>query len=333
MSTTTSTRHVPVSLVIIALLVPLAVTMAAVVLMLSWLPDLPNEVISHWGIDGADGFAGPVNYPIVFGITGVLASVALGIATLFSASKGELTWVLKVLALLPLWLTVFLGIVASWLLGAQRVSSEGVDSPALPILVGFVVASALAVIGWFILPVADRPVRGAPSPAPTLPIAAGERVLWTGLATSSTALIVIIGGVALFATALVAVAIVLTGGRYWFLVFAPVLIIFLVISSFAWRVRVDQRGVEVRSIVGVPRFFIPLSKVESASVAEINPIGDFGGWGLRWGGGGRMGVVLHRGAALEVHRTDRRSLVVTIDRPEDAAAVVNGLVAQRLTAS
>lgn len=321
-------RRVPVVHVIVSLLVPIAVTIAGVVLMLSWLPDLPSEVVVHWGIDGADGYASPVGYPILFGAIGILASVGLGSATMFSVARSELTWVLKVLALLPLWLSVFLGILAAWLLAAQRDGATAPVDPVAPILLGLVVASVLAVVGWFVLPVADRPARGQTVAARTLPIAPGERVLWTASATSSTALMVIVGGVLLLATALVAVAVVLTGGRYWFLALVPIPILLIVVSMFAWRIRVDHRGVEVRSIIGVPRFFVPVTDIESAGVAEINPIADFGGWGPRWGSRKRFGLILHRGEALEVHRRDGRSLVVTIDGPEDAAALVNGLVAR-----
>lgn len=323
-------KHVPVAVVIVAMLVPFALTIAGVVVMLSWLQELPTTVVTHWGLDGPDGFGAPISYPILFAIVGVVAVAALGSTVVFAAGKSELTRVLKALAVTPLWLVVFIGVISVWSLGTQRGLADAAAAPDLtPAIVVAVVASLLfVVIGWFVMPPADKPVRGGTSNAGTMPIAAGERVLWTGLASTSTSLIVIIGGVSLFAAAAVALAIVRSGGRYWALAFIPIVVVLLVISTFAWRVRVDSRGVEVRSVLGVPRFFISVDHIESASVATINPIGDFGGWGLRWGLNKRFGVVLHRGEALEVHRTDGHSLVVTIDHPGDAAALVNGLVAR-----
>ncbi|MEP6480035.1 MAG: hypothetical protein ABJB03_11625, partial [Rhodoglobus sp.] len=285
---------------------------------------------THWSLGAPDGFDSPVFFPGVFALVGVAVTAILGGAVVLAARKSGVTLVLKFLAVTPLWLTAFLGVSFTWILGSQRGIADAADAPSpLPaLLVGLAAAFLLAVIGWFVMPPADRAARGASTTVAAVKLTPNDRVLWTTLATASTTLLLIVGGVALLVTGAVAAIVVRSGGHYWWLLFTPILVMLLLISSFAWRVRIDQRGVEVRSVLGAPRFFIPADHIASASVTEVNPIGDFGGWGMRWGLNKRFGVVLHKGAALEVHRTDGHSLVVTIDRPEDAAALVNGLVAR-----
>jgi hypothetical protein len=101
-----------------------------------------------------------------------------------------------------------------------------------------------------------------------------------------------------------------------------------VLSNFAWTIRVDARGVRMRSSLGIPRITIPLANIESADVIHVQAIAEYGGFGVRWGLGGRFGVILRSGEALQVLRHNGRSVVVTVDDAETAAALINGLVAR-----
>lgn len=58
----------------------------------------------------------------------------------------------------------------------------------------------------------------------------------------------------------------------------------------------------------------------------VNPMGDFGGWGLRLSVDGRVGVVLRTGEALQITRRKGRPFVVTVDDAETAAAVLSAQV-------
>jgi hypothetical protein len=61
----------------------------------------------------------------------------------------------------------------------------------------------------------------------------------------------------------------------------------------------------------------------------VEAIGTFGGWGLRWAGRGRIGIITRSGPALEVRRHDGSSLVITVDDAAAAAALLTARVAAR----
>ena len=53
-----------------------------------------------------------------------------------------------------------------------------------------------------------------------------------------------------------------------------------------------------------------------------------GGWGLRVGRGGRTGLVVRSGQALEVERTGGRIVVVTVDDAARGAALLTAVAAR-----
>jgi hypothetical protein len=81
--------------------------------------------------------------------------------------------------------------------------------------------------------------------------------------------------------------------------------------------------------IGLPTFRIPLAEIRSAAVTDVQPLSGYGGWGVRFGLNGRVGIILRAGEALEILRTKGHSLVVTVDDAISAAALVNALVEQR----
>ena len=90
----------------------------------------------------------------------------------------------------------------------------------------------------------------------------------------------------------------------------------------AFRVRITPSGFAARSLLGWPRAEIPIDRIVSARAVDISPFGDFGGWGWRIAVDGRTGIVMHRGAAIEIARRDRKPFIVTIDGAEEAAALL-----------
>jgi hypothetical protein len=96
---------------------------------------------------------------------------------------------------------------------------------------------------------------------------------------------------------------------------------------------VDARGVHLRSTLGIPTIMVPLAKITSADVIQVQAIAQYGGFGFRWGFNGRFGVILRSGEALEIHRDKGLSVVVTVDDATTAAALINGLVRQRAEAA
>lgn len=109
---------------------------------------------------------------------------------------------------------------------------------------------------------------------------------------------------------------------WWISALVTVLVIALIAMTLVFRVRANASGLRVRSIVGWPQWSIPASEITDVQVVHVNPMGDFGGWGVRFAVDGRMGVVLRTGEALQVTRTTGRVFVITLDDAGTAASVL-----------
>lgn len=101
-----------------------------------------------------------------------------------------------------------------------------------------------------------------------------------------------------------------------------------VVSTLAFHVRVDATGLTVNSIVGLPRVHVPLRDIASVEAVDVNPMGEFGGWGLRWAPGGGFGVVLRSGPGIRVHRTNGKVVTVTVEDAATGAALLGALTAR-----
>jgi len=55
----------------------------------------------------------------------------------------------------------------------------------------------------------------------------------------------------------------------------------------------------------------------------------WGGWGYRWAGRGRTGVIVRRGPGMLIRLRDGRRLAVTLDGATQAAGLVNDLLDRR----
>jgi hypothetical protein len=105
-----------------------------------------------------------------------------------------------------------------------------------------------------------------------------------------------------------------------------VVVLVILLSNLAWTVRIDSRGVRIRSAMGFPSISIPLDNITSANVVDVNALSQYGGWGVRWNLGGRLGIILRSGEALEIHRRKGLVVVITIDDATTAAGLINGLI-------
>jgi hypothetical protein len=100
------------------------------------------------------------------------------------------------------------------------------------------------------------------------------------------------------------------------------------------EVTVSRQGVRARSsTLHRPSTSIPLDEVETASAVDLEPAG-WGGWGYR--GDLRLfkrtAWLPRRGHGLELQLTGGRRFAVAVDDADEAAAVLNGLVARRVQA-
>jgi hypothetical protein len=113
------------------------------------------------------------------------------------------------------------------------------------------------------------------------------------------------------------------GWHLWPIFFAPTVLLVVILVTAQFTVTAGPRGFVIRSAVGWPRLSVPVSDLAKAGVVKVDPLADFGGWGIRWVIGpshkGRWGVVTRQGSGIEVVRRDGRS---TIDDAGTVAAVL-----------
>lgn len=198
-------------------------------------------------------------------------------------------------------------------------------APALPLAGGAVIAVGAALLTWWLLP-REAPSEDDVRTAEALPVRPGEVVVWTGRADLPGWFASLLAGAAALLLMLYVVLLLTRGSRLWPMLFVPAFLFLVLLATAHFTVTAGPRGLLVRSALGWPRFRVQLADIAKAGVVQVDPMPDFGGWGIRWVVGpnrkGRWGVVTRRGPALEVVRRDGRSVVVTVDEAATAAAVL-----------
>jgi hypothetical protein len=334
MTTTADVRRARRAYLIVATWIPLGLTLLGAGLMLAWIPDVPSSIAVHWGADGRpDGFGPAWSMPVI------LASVGVGLALLFAlmgwgaSRSGEWGPTLRFLGALGGGTSVLITVGMTVSFAMQRGADAYADAPSalVPLLSAFVAGAAAGVLAWFVQP--DVTVSGgsvASDPA-LVPVGDGERVAWLRTTTMSRPAMIAIVGVTLLQAALAVVS-AFAGSDLWWL-FAALAVVFAVLTAAmcVFRVSVTAAGLRVSSIAGVPRFVVPLADIDAVSVTRVDPAAQFGGWGIRVGVDGRLGIVLHSGEAIQVTRRGGRTLVVTVDDAATGAGLLSALVSRAAT--
>lgn len=305
------------------LVVPGALLATAAMLVLSWRDELPDPVASHWGPDGVDGYSGLTG--LVGGLA-ALGAVLLGALWAFAVLRGHAAATRRFATGLGTWLGAFLGgtLVAS--VAGQRGLADAAAAPddVLPgIAVALVAASALGALAAWLTP-GDRALPATTPPpdgVPTLALRPGEQAVWLRRTGGRH------GAAALGAVALLTAVLGTATGRWWFAAAVAALVATLVLALLRWTVVVDRAGLTARPALG-PALHVPLDEVEHAEVVRVDPLRQYGGWGLRSGADGTVAVVVERGEALLVHRSGGRRVVVTVADAAGAAGLLNSLVAR-----
>lgn len=299
--------------------VPLALVIASEIVILAIGLSSGGNLIVHWGT-GGEKQSGPWwTYAILDAAIGLPIIAGIGIF-LFRATRmaGMNSW----MPAISLGVTVFhcIGI------GIGAVVFNGSSlAPALPIVAGFVLAVIAALLTWRLLPQEENAQSGVTAAA-AIPVKPGEVAAWTGRFTPPVALLAVIAFV-IVATLTLDLVLTLTSRVRTPLIFlVPLLLFVTFITTAEFRVRATSAGFSIRSVLGWPRFTVPAADIEKAGVVEVNPMSDFGGWGVRWvvgpNGKGRWGIIGRKGEALEVVRRDGRSVVITTDDAGTAASVL-----------
>jgi len=316
-----------VRIVIVGAVVPLLIAGVGIAVMFSW-SDLPDPIAIHWGqSDGPNGFGTVTELAFLVGLT-VLFFAAIATLGCFTMRAGSTqSYVPRLLVAVSVWLSVFLtgGIVGTVALQRGLVDATSAPDPTLPLLVSCLIALPIGAAAWFLTPRAAT-IAVEPTDAPVLDLGTDERVLWQRSVGPNAAFVVVLVIAVLLLMGGVVLALLTGEPESVPLVVIPAIIVFATSTTLFWKVRVDAKAVTTRSSVGWPRFRYPLSEIVAARAVQLEPLREFGGWGIRVGGGGRLGIVLRSGEALEVERGNGRVFVVTVDDASTAAALINGLV-------
>lgn len=323
----------------VGVIVPLALLVIATALIWTWLPELPEPAAIHWGTDGVNGYGPGWTYlALTMGIGGGLVVMFAAMALLAHRVPRSSRTSPTADAKTPQWSATarFLGAMSLGTSGmiaflmvvsvnAQRGLDDAADAPnaASWLFVGFALFVGLPILGWFLQPrVSASPDTGQQA-ASTMRLASGEKAAWFGsVAIGRMGIVILVGSMLLLIGATILVFVVEAGAVGWIMVLVTVLTIVLIATTLVFRVRVNSAGLLVRSVLGWPRWNIRASDIADVRVVQVNPVAEFGGWGLRIGIDGRMGVVLRTGEALQVTRKSGKVFVVTINDAATAAAVL-----------
>lgn len=306
---------------IVGLIIPLVFALVAVAFIATWLPDLPDPITTHWGPEGPNGYSSPAVLVWVQVVLGLVLPLLMTVPVL---SMMRNSWGItgRLLAALSLGVSALLAVAFVGSVAMQRESINSVLNIGTVLALGFGALVLLGLIGWFVQPNVTASPGRVSDAALQIALAPGEKVAWFGAAAMGRPGIISLA-VSVLVLCAATVWVSLTGDdSWWILALVTVLLVLLILTTLVFRVRVTNAGLRVRSVAGWPRWSIPASEITDVKVVQVNPMADFGGWGLRIAVDGLMGIVLRTGEALQVTRATGRVFIVTIDDARTAASVL-----------
>lgn len=316
---------------LVALALPAVLVLVAVCVQLAVRSSLPDPIAIHWGAAGEpDGFGPFWVAPTMTAVLGVGLPLLFAVPASGSLRRGDGGTFPRALGAAALAESAFICALFTWTVLMQAGLSDARNAPgvAAPLLVSVLAAALAAAAGWFLQP---RPIRrivaferGTP-----LRLSTTEPAVWLRSVRIERSGVVVLAAV--FAL-LVFLIVLLSGspeaaGGVGILLGVTVLMAGVTVSMSVFRVRIDEAGLAVDSAVGWPRVRIPLDDIRRVeAVPHVSPMGEFGGWGMRWALGGGSGVVLRSGPGIRVQRRSGEVFTVTVDDAETGTALLQALV-------
>ncbi len=317
---------------LVAVVLPAVLTAIAIGIQLIVLPRVPDPIAIHWGLGGEPNGFGPAWINVVLAVAvGFGIPLLIALSALAGLRRGDRGATYRLLGAVALGTSTLMGVLGTWTFVAQAGLASAQDAGSITVaLIAALAAAILAgVLGWAAQPHEPyRPTLLAETAA--IRLEGDERAVWLQRVQISR------GGAIVLLSALV-LMVVLTlvtlftgapGEAVVILIVATLVLVALVVSTLAFHVCVDESGLTVNSVVGIPRVRVPLRDIARVEAVDVNPMGEFGGWGMRWAPGGGFGVVLRSGPGIRVHRTNGKVFTVTVDDAATGAAVLAALVAR-----
>lgn len=315
--------------------VPLAIILFAAVLLVIWLPRMPDPVTRQWDFSGEPSSFGPTWTNIALSV-----GIGLGILVLFAVAPslearkaGTPTWgwphrLIPAMALGAILLIQLGALTTAWV---QLDLADAADAPPIgtAMLVNLGVAILAGAIGWFVQPKL-RIAAAKDSALGIEPVALPESVsaVWTGMARPGKSFLWFM----VLSLVLMVFFPVLELSQpqpdlvfVWIMLGCFLLVAALLFTNLWFRVRIDKRGLEARAPLGWPAYRVPADDIESVKVAQVHPFGEFGGWGVRVGPD-RFGIVMRTGEGVVIERRSRaRSFTITVDSAQSAASLLEAV--------
>lgn len=305
--------------------IPLAIVVVSEAVLIAVGATGRSQLIVHWGASG-NRYGPWWTYPVIVAAIGppVIAFIGFFIARA-TRMAGMNAWMPAIAMGVTVFHAVGMG-VGSVVLNASPLA------PALPLAGGLVLAIAGALLTWRLLP-REAPATTNVEPADTLPIKPGEVAAWTERVELPAWFISLIAAIAALLIALGLTLLLTARSHPWPIFIVPAVLLTVLLATGQFDISAGPRGFLARSALGWPRLTIPIADLARAGVVQIDPMADFGGWGIRWvigpNGKGRWGIVTRRGTGLEVVRQDGRSILVTVEDAGTAAAILETYTQQQ----
>lgn len=302
--------------------------LAAMAVAVAWLqPDLPAQVATHWGVGGVpDGFTDSGRTWVLVAVPAVVALLMLPLAMLGGRLPSAMHWLVGV----PVGVAVGMAVMLVGSLVPQRGLADAAEAvfPGWLVPLG-VAAGLLATMAAARLVPARRDgltSQAAPDDAVRARLPGDRVVVWHGTTPAAPAIAWLGAGV-------LGLGIGVSWLVSWWLLAVFVPAVALLLASSQFDVTVGPTGVRASGIgLGWPRVQLPLGTITGADTTST-AFHDFGGWGLRMRVNlQEMGVITRNGPALRLYRTDGVAVVISMERPEPVAGVVNSLLDRRAVA-
>lgn len=312
---------------LVAIVVPVLLVAVGLIVLWSWMPQLPASVVTHWGPSGPDGFGAPTLYGWMLLGVGLGLPVAMAVVALATAGTH---WgaAARFMGAMAAGLSAFALVLTLGSLGPQRGLTDAAQVGGIwwVIALGFAALLVVGAAAWFAQPRVEPQAGQTLAPRHAVSLAEGERVVWVGTATMPRTPLIIMAAALVLVTVLTIALAISGGSAAWIGVVVMLVVLLALPATAAFRVRITPEGFSARSLLGVPSTRIPLSGIASARAVDISPFGEFGGWGWRISLDGRSGIVMRQGPTIEIVRPGKRTFVVTIDGAEQAAALLQAYV-------
>lgn len=329
MTNRSRTERGQIAATLVSALIVIVAAVGGSLLLWSGREQLPTVVATHWGADGnADGFR-PLSELYVPN------ALIVSVLPLFLLVIGLAARQSRVIGPISAATAVFMSVTMNgsvWLQRGMNADQIRDASFGLVVVVAGIAAAAVGVLGWLILrrsPSSEPVPVNIATTAPRLLVDEAVTLAWTGRTRlAPVAMVVLAVGVLVN---VIPVPLMIANGNWGSALVMALLAALIAVLGLAMaaNVTVDARGVRARALGFIPWVDVPMHTIAGATVRNVSPLGEFGGWGLRAGFHGERGLITSGGPALRIDRGDQGPFLITLTDAEAAAATLNTLLARR----